>query len=146
MTVTETPTRGLPPLRLSDRARLAVEILRTWGQVHRLPWRRDLPATVGVLREVDRVEPPPEDDELAHLLSMRLGYAVTRTLPYVPGENRCLMRSLVLTRILARRGIDSTVILGVRPAPDFGSHAWVEQDGRPVLPPLGRGFTKLLEL
>ena len=35
----------------------------------------------------------------------RLGHAVARTLRVLPADSRCLMQSLVLTRLLARRGI-----------------------------------------
>jgi hypothetical protein len=146
VTVTSAQPRRLPRLGLLGRVQLAREILGTWIAVHRLPWRRELHAAVDALRAVPRPATGPADDEEAFLLGMRLGYAVTRTLPYVPGENRCLMRSLVLTRLLARRGIDSTLIIGVRPAPDFGSHAWVEYDGRAVLPPLGTAYERMLEL
>ncbi len=45
------------------------------------------------------------------------------------------MRSLVLTAMLARRGIPSSVVIGVRPEPEFAAHAWVESDGAAVLPP-----------
>ena len=68
------------------------------------------------------------------LAGVRLGRAVTRTLRLVPADSRCLMRSLVLTGLLARRGIDSSLVIGVRPEGEFGAHAWVEHDGRPLLP------------
>jgi hypothetical protein len=147
VTATATEPRRLPRLGVLGRLKLAREILGTWIAVHRLPWRRELHAAVDALRGVPASAPAgATDDDETYLLGMRLGYAVTRTLPYVPGENRCLMRSLVLTRLLARRGIESTLVIGVRPAPDFGSHAWVEYEGRPVLPPLGTAYERMLEL
>lgn len=56
---------------------------------------------------------------------------------------RCLQRSVVTARILARYGVKSEVVIGYRPAPFF-SHAWVEVNGRVAndLP----GFQKLLIL
>jgi hypothetical protein len=44
------------------------------------------------------------------------------------------MRSLVLTALLSRRGIASTLVIGVRPGGEFGAHAWVEHEGAPLLP------------
>jgi hypothetical protein len=56
------------------------------------------------------------------------------------------MRSLVLTRLLARRGVPSTLIIGVSAAPEFAAHAWVEHAGRPLLPSFGPAFARLVEL
>ncbi len=76
----------------------------------------------------------------------RLGYAVARTLALMPGDTRCLARSLVLTRLLARRGIPAKLVIGARAAPDFLAHAWVEYDGQPVLSPGDGSFGRLVEL
>jgi len=76
----------------------------------------------------------------------RLGNAVSRTLALMPGDTRCLARSLVLTQLLARRGIASTLVIGTRTAPGFLAHAWVEHAGEPVLPTGGGAFARLVEL
>jgi hypothetical protein len=76
----------------------------------------------------------------------RLGRAVVRTLAFLPGDTRCLRRSLVLTQLLARRGIAARLVIGARTAPDFLAHAWVEHDGIPVLSPEGDSFGRLVEL
>jgi hypothetical protein len=47
--------------------------------------------------------------------------------------------------MLARRGIDSTFVLGVRANPSFGAHAWVERNGVALLPTT-YAFTRLSEL
>jgi hypothetical protein len=52
----------------------------------------------------------------------------------MPADSRCLMRSLVLTRLLARRGIESRLVISVRPGERFAAHAWVEHDGVALLP------------
>jgi hypothetical protein len=78
--------------------------------------------------------------------SRRLGRAVARTLALVPGDTRCLVRSLVLTRLLARRGIPTKLVIGARAAPDFLAHAWVEYAGDPVLSPGDGSFGRLVEL
>jgi hypothetical protein len=64
----------------------------------------------------------------------------------VPGDTRCLARSLVLTRLLARRGIPAKLVIGARGGPDFLAHAWVEHSGEPVLSPGDGSFGRLVEL
>jgi hypothetical protein len=76
----------------------------------------------------------------------RLGWIVARTLALLPGDTRCLARSLVLTRLLARRGIPAKLVIGARAAPDFLAHAWVECDGTPVLSAGDGSFSRLVEL
>jgi hypothetical protein len=48
-------------------------------------------------------------------------------------DSRCLVRALVLTRMLARRGIESSFVLGVAAQPAFAAHAWLERAGVPLL-------------
>ncbi|MDQ3569707.1 MAG: lasso peptide biosynthesis B2 protein [Actinomycetota bacterium] len=86
------------------------------------------------------------DLESAHLSGLRLGRAVSRTLRLLPTDSRCLVRSLVLTALLARRGLSSLLVIGVRSDPEFAAHAWVEHAGRPLLPPGEETFQRLLEL
>jgi len=47
-------------------------------------------------------------------------------------KNHCLQRAFVATRLLRRRGVDATLLIGSQPAP-IRSHAWVEVDGVPVI-------------
>ncbi len=76
----------------------------------------------------------------------RLGSAVTRTLRLLPGDTRCLTRSLVLTLILSRRGVPAKLVIGARAAPRFIAHAWVEHEGQAVLAPGDGSFGRLVEL
>jgi hypothetical protein len=76
----------------------------------------------------------------------QLGRAVTRVLGLLPGDTRCLVRSLVLTRLLARRGAQSKLVIGTRTGPDFLAHAWVECGGVPVLSAGDGSFARLAEL
>ncbi len=69
-----------------------------------------------------------------------------RTLALLPGDTRCLARSFVLTRLLARRGIPATLVIGTRTTPSFAAHAWVEHAGRPVLPAGDGSFARIVEL
>lgn len=43
----------------------------------------------------------------------------------------CLQRSFAVTRILRRRGVKASLVVGFKPAP-LRAHAWVEVDGRIV--------------
>ena len=51
-------------------------------------------------------------------------------------RRRCLMRSLVLYRLLRQAGCPSDLVVGVRPDPKKGilAHAWLERDGQVIHP------------
>ncbi len=140
--------RSLPPTRrLSppERARLATEIVAAYLQARRELRRAPIEAVVAALRsEVPLPGPVPAPSALEE--ARRLGWAVARTLRLMPGDTRCLARSLVLTRLLARRGIPAKLVIGARAAPAFLAHAWVEYDGQPVLSPGDGSFGRLVEL
>ena len=160
MTVYPTTRR----LSRTEKLSLASEIFATYGRVRWWMWRRTFPDAVRALRggegpvdtrEAGKIEVAtepggtaahqpggPEDDRLA---SERLGYSVRRALSPLPGDSRCLMRSLVLTNMLSRRGIPSSLIIGVAPGDEFAAHAWVEHDGVPVTDD-GEVFTPLIEV
>lgn len=92
-------------------------------------------------------EGAPGGRSLAQLAeARRLASATARTLAYLPGDTRCLVRSLVLTRVLARRGIESRLVLAASTEPEFLAHAWVECAGVPVLETGGGRFARLAEL
>lgn len=135
-----------PSRRLSAAAklRLATEIVATHVGIRRSLRRIGLSATVEALR----VRPLAVGGSLneQRRTALRLAHAVGRTLSVLPGDTRCLMRSLVLTRLLSRRGMQSTLVIGARVAPDFGAHAWVEIGGRAVPPDADAGYGRLLEL
>ena len=62
---------------------------------------------------------------------------------------RCVLgvQLVVLAELLARRGIDSRVVIGVKPGPSFGAHAWVESiDGQALLEPLAHEHHRLVEI
>lgn len=120
-----------------EKVSLGVEIVAAYAKARWLLWRCDLPTTVAVLRSSQSQEPPPRDSTRAGL---RLGQALGRTLRHLPFDSRCLIRSLVLTRLLAQRGIDSSLVIAVRPEPRFQAHAWVEREGVPLLEPAGPPF------
>jgi Transglutaminase-like superfamily len=136
-----------------ERLVLVVEVLATYCAVRWTVRGNDLPQVLVRLRgEWSSVGSPREllasvsDDEDGLVPGSRLGYIVSRVLSILPTDSRCLMRSLVLTRLLARRGLPSSLVIGVSASPDFAAHAWVEYRGRPLLPAHQPTFARLVEL
>lgn len=126
-----------------EKAGLALEILRAYSTARWLLWRRDLPTTVSALRAARGQGAAPEH---ALRAGVRLGRIVERALGPLPFDSRCLMRSLVLTSLLARRGIGSALVIAVASEPRFQAHAWVESEGTPLLEPAGPPFSRIAEL
>lgn len=139
--------RRLPPSPLSTvaRARLVAEIVAAYVQARRELRRAPIESVVATLRSESSL-PPPAQEPIALADARRLGWIVARALVLMPGDTRCLARSLVLTRLLARRGISAKLVIGARAAPDFLAHAWVECEGRAVLSPGDGSFSRLVEL
>ena len=111
----------------SEKLRLALEIVSAYVRARWWLSRTDLLRTVSALRlgmQGGRNE--PADPQRA---GARLGRVVGRTLRHLPFDSRCLMRSLVLTNLLARRGIDSSLVIAVQSEAGFEAHAWVESRG-----------------
>jgi hypothetical protein len=125
-------------LHAGRKLALAAEIAAAYAQTRWLLRRNDLPRALARLRATSG-RPGRESDE-------RLARAVGRTLRALPADSRCLTQSLVLTRLLARRGRPSTLVIGVSPAGTFTAHAWVERDGVALLPTGDDAFGRLVEL
>jgi hypothetical protein len=117
-----------------EKALLLVEVTSTYVRVRWLLARKGLRPTVAQLRAGTQAESGPVKRE-QQIAAVRLGFVVGKVLEPLPLDSRCLMRSLVVTAMLARRRIASSVVIGVRPEPAFAAHAWVEIDGVAVLPP-----------
>jgi len=138
-------TSPLPRGRsLPERARLIGEIVVAYVRARRE--LRRVPIETAVARLRGRPTMPARGGPQARAEAVRLGWIVVRTLAFLPGDTRCLRRSLVLTQLLARRGISGRLVIGARTAPDFLAHAWVEHEGAPVLSPEGDSFGRLVEL
>ena len=139
--------RDEEPLRPRERLSLVLEVLATYCQVRWTFHRRPLDDAVTILRaEPVRGSRGPAGDQEAFVPVERLGYIVQSVLRPLPTDSRCLMRSLVLTRVLARRGLRSSLHIGVATEPQFAAHAWVEYAGKPVLPSYGVAFSRLHQL
>lgn len=133
--------RGLTP---REKATLGVEIVQAYSRARWLLWRFDLPSTLQALRAESTA--PVTDPVEAGRTGLRLGRAIGKTLRHLPFDSRCLMRSLVLTSLLARRGIETSFVIAVSPDSEFVAHAWVERDGVPLLDPAEPTFARIVEL
>lgn len=131
-------------LDAAAKARLGAEILGTYARVRWLLREHDLPTVVARLEAG-----PPLGQSAGAAASLRTGQrlarSVCRCLAGLPADSRCLVRSLVLIGMLARRGIAAALVIGVRPGSEFAAHAWVERDRKPLLP-TGDAYARLVEL
>jgi hypothetical protein len=132
---------GEPVTSLPEKARLGAEVLLAYGRVRWLLARNSLPDTLAAIRHRSPGRRGGADPDIA-----RAARAVRATLRILPGNTRCLMQSLVLASLLARRGVDATMVIGVRSADEFSANAWLELDGKPLLPAGGSAFRRLAEL
>jgi Transglutaminase-like superfamily len=134
------------PLPASQKLRLVLEMSSSWMLVRR--WLRAKPVTevASLARRPPNSPEAPQPERENRQLALKLAWVVHRTLNHIPGDTRCLTRSLVLMRILARRGIETKLIIGVRADDEFAAHAWVELDGVPLLDPTEFGAGRLVEL
>jgi hypothetical protein len=145
------PETAIPPklplgrkLAARKRARLAVEIVIAYLRARRELRRAPIAPVVERLRAGGPETRAGGDGALDE--ARRLGWAVVKILRFLPGDTRCLRRSLVLMQLLERRGISARLVIGARSGPDFLAHAWVECDGQPVLSTEGDSFGRLVEL
>src|SRR5262249_14484623 len=75
-----------------------------------------------------------------------LAHAVERVLRPLPTDSRCLVRSLVLLALLARRGVSRTLVIGVAAEPEFAAHAWIECEGEALLPSGNGLYARMVEI
>ena len=137
MTSFAPPRPLLPPAQLRLRAEIAWTTLR----MRRILRRNDLSAALDRCRNVAAPSgPAPSRDEV-----VRVARAVRRTLGALPGDSRGLIASLVLIAVLARRGLDASLVVG-RPRNGYSAHAWVEVGGLPALPAAKDKFAQLVAL
>ena len=136
---------GDAPPAATDKARLGCEIAVAYLRARLALRRGGIRGALGAVRAVpqSRAAAKAADPVVA---GRRLGHAVARTLAILPSDSRCLMRSLVLTALLSRRGIESRLVIAVRPGGEFAAHAWVEHAGIALLPTEGPAFEQLVTL
>lgn len=140
------PTDAYKPYSHAGRLLIGAEVVVTYARVRWLLWRRDLKGVVAAIG----AEHPTRAPQVEGVESVKVGARLARTsgrcLRILPTDSRCLSQSLVLMALLARRGLPSALVIGVRPGSDFGAHAWVEREGLPLLPSGGDTYSRLLAL
>jgi hypothetical protein len=127
----------------AQKARFAWEVVSTYVRARVWLRRYEIAEAVRLIRGGWKTQPPTGSQLLE---AVRLARIVRRTLGALPADSRCLVRSLVLSALLARRGIEATLVIGVRSEPRFESHAWVECGGYALLPTGNGDYARLLEL
>ena len=113
--------------RGSDRA-LFFEALLALGwakwQVHTVPFRRLAPGLGRAQAETPLAVSPAE-----RMTAVRVSWAVETAARYVPLGFVCLPQAIAAQRMLRRRGIASTLYLGVAPDQSgrsaIAAHAWL---------------------
>ena len=123
------------------KASLALEIVVAYVRIRYALRRADVRDVVARLRGGSATAPQPPEHVAA-----RLARAVHKTLAFTPRKSRCLLQSLVLTQLLARRGITASVVIGVQPEGKFAAHAWVELGPHRLLPSGNGSFEPLVRL
>lgn len=131
------------PLNPREKVALVAEILAAYARMYRTLRHPNVVEVVRRAREVRRPRARPAG-AVEHLVARRMGRVVGRTLRLLPTDSRCLIQSLVVTRLLARRSIPCKLVVGVRRGEEFEAHAWVEHEGIPVLP--SGEYMRLMEL
>lgn len=103
---------------------------------------------VALLGEPRPAEPVPEpatpitDEQRSTVRrALRIGRIVTRVAGLLPWHPTCLRQSMAARTLLARRGIDATLHLGVADVATMDAHAWVTVEGRTVVGRQARRFT-----
>jgi hypothetical protein len=131
--VTASSARRPRSAGLSSSARLRL-LWRVWvSALHvQLTLRRHpLPEAVAILGEAERRPSLPP---------ALLSRAVSRGLRIGRWQPRCLIRSLVLYRLLRAQGDPAELVIGLTERPESpDAHAWIELDGRDIGPLPGRG-------
>ncbi|HEY9382427.1 MAG TPA: lasso peptide biosynthesis B2 protein [Gemmatimonadales bacterium] len=70
-------------------------------------------------------EGPPLEDRATTSTALRIRWAVETASRHLPWKPVCLPQAVAAQWMLRRRGIASTLYLGVNPAASFDAHAWV---------------------
>ncbi len=123
------PGVGPRPLGVTGRLRLLARVWTTAALVRVALRRSSLPDLVRRLGPADGRKPMPP---------ALLSRAVSRGLRLGPWQPTCLVRALVLYRLLREQGDRPTLIIGLHDErPTTEAHAWVELDGRDIGPAPG---------
>jgi hypothetical protein len=117
-----------------DKGRLIAEILRHYAPLLRALRRDELVAVLATARDQRGAGAARLGAQEEHETALRLGSIVARVLKELPTDSRCLIQSVVLLRVLARRGIEADLVIGIHDDGGFAAHAWVEHERHALLP------------
>jgi hypothetical protein len=123
------PDVAMAPLGAVGKARLLARI-----------WATALGVSIGIQRErlPNLVARLSKDGSRTRMPVGLLTRAVSRGLRIGPWQPRCLVRALVLYRLLRAQGEEAVLVIGLaEQRPSHEAHAWVELDGRDVGPAPG---------
>lgn len=109
-----------PPVRLSDVVEVAALAMQAACRLRRRGFAHTLFEAKAHGRATER---PITINQLA---TETARFQCARSV--LPASPRCLMDSLLLKGWMARRGISTSLVIGIRPLP-FAAHCWVEHDG-----------------
>lgn len=85
---------------------------------------------------------PDKDSDVLYV--ERVAYVIPRVAAYLPWRSDCLVQALAARRWLKRKGIPSTLRIGVkRESGNFSSHAWLVHGDRIVTGGDISGYTPL---
>jgi hypothetical protein len=102
-----------------------------------LPFSRILARATAVARRVPHGSCDPDPARVAWLVEVASRY--------VPVDATCLRKALVLAWLLARRGVGTTLRIGVaRSNRTLSAHAWLEWQGRVLLGSTGHEYLPLV--
>ena len=115
------------PVSLRAKTRFVAEVFRTYTWVRWLLLRYGLQGALKTIRR-GRDGQLPDDLGEAAMASAAVGYSrfVAQVLRRLPTDRGRVIESLVLTAVLARRGLHSRLALGVGIEPSLTPLAWVE--------------------
>ena len=119
-------------LSLVDKISLGLQVwvlaLIAWWRMKRVP----LPDLVVSWSSAALVSDARRPQDLSRI--------VDRVLTVGRWQPRCIVRALVLYRLVAQRGHEPALVIGMPEKPrSKDTHAWVELAGRDLGPPPGRG-------
>lgn len=98
------------------------------GTVLLIPFRRIAP---GLGRQ--NTETAPECDPAQQVIVRGVAWAIHRIAPHTPWWSNCLAQAIAGKLMLRRRGVQSTLYLGVdRDAGQMRAHAWLRAGGTTV--------------
>lgn len=117
--------RGLSRGERRELVRAWAELPAVWLGLRFLPPRRLLRTSGGT----SGTTPGSSCDAADGRLAARMVNAAARFSPF---PSTCLTRSIVLARLLWRRGAAAEIRIGVRRDGTSLAHAWVEVNGEPV--------------